>query len=424
MSANQAQNTSYPWWLKIILGIITFGLYFLLRKSNKKKSLKREWAEAILFAVIAATLIRTFLFEAFTIPTASMERSLLIGDFLFVSKLSYGPRVPNTPLSFPFVHHTMPITNSKSYLEWLKLPYMRLPGMGKVQRNDVVVFNYPMEEFRPVDKRENYIKRCVGIPDDVLEVKQGVLWVNGKKAECPKNLQLRYDIQTDGNPLNPEALRKLDVYELFESGQAPGTEYQAFMTGKAAEAIKGFGNVVSLKPHIEKDGQSYADPNIFPQSGNNVWNVDNFGPIEIPSKGKTVKLTLGNLPLYARLITVYEGHALSTDGGNIRIDGKPASEYKFQMNYFFMMGDNRHNSLDSRFWGFVPEDHVVGKAVFIWMSLNNYATNLFQKIRYNRVFSTINTDGSTTSWFFPVAGIGLGIYLIGRMRRKKKVAKG
>lgn len=423
MTASKAPKKSYPWWLKIILGIITFGLYFLLRKSENKKSLKREWAEAILFAVIAATLIRTFLFEAFTIPTASMERSLLIGDFLFVSKLSYGPRVPNTPLSFPFVHHTMPITNSKSYLEWIKLPYMRIPGMGNVQRNDVVVFNYPMEEFRPVDKRENYIKRCVGIPGDVLEVKEGVLWVNGKQAERPQNLQLRYDIQTDGNPLNPEALRKLDVYELFESGQAPGTEYQAFMTGKAAEAIKGFGNVTSIKPHIESGGQSYADPNIFPQSGNNTWNVDNFGPIEIPRKGKTVKLTLGNLPYYARLITVYEHHTLRTQGSSILIDGKPSAEYRFGMDYYFMMGDNRHNSLDSRFWGFVPEDHVVGKAVFVWMSLNNYATNLFQKIRYKRVFSTINPDGTTTSWFFPVVGLGLCIYLFGKYRRKKNVSK-
>jgi signal peptidase I len=423
MAVNPNQKSSYPWWLKIILGIITFGLYFLLRKSNEKKSPKREWAEAILFAVIAATLIRTFLFEAFTIPTASMERSLLIGDFLFVSKLSYGPRVPNTPLSFPFVHHTMPITNSKSYLEWLKLPYTRLPGLGNVKRNDVVVFNYPMEDFRPVDKRENYIKRCVGIPGDVLEVKEGILWVNGKKSESPKKLQLRYDIQTDGNPLNPEALQKLDVYEMFESGQAPGTDYQAFMTGSAAEAVKGFGNVVSIKAHIEKAGQSYADPNIFPQSGSNTWNVDNFGPIEIPTKGKTVKLTLGNLPLYARLITIYEKHSLRTDGATILIDGKPVSEYRFGMNYFFMMGDNRHNSLDSRFWGFVPEDHVVGKAVFIWMSLNNYATNIFQKIRYNRVFSTINADGTTTSWFFPIVGLGFGIFLIGRLRRRKKGSK-
>ena len=420
MANNSNESGKTPLWKVIILGIITFGLYFLFRKSDKKKSVFREWSDAILFAVIAATIIRTFFIEAFTIPTSSMEKSLLIGDFLFVSKVSYGARIPMTPLSFPFAHHTLPLTEkTPSYLEWIKFPYMRLPGLGKIKNNDIVVFNYPMEDFRPVDKQEHYIKRCVGIPGDKLEVKEGVLYINDQMAEKPEKMQHRHHVRTDGSGLDPQTLLEIDVTEggrLSDQG-----DFELTMTAENAEKVKAFANVVHVEPTIEKKSNVSGD--VFPQSNKFPWNVDNFGAITIPKEGETVQLNIDNLPMYRRIIEIYEGNKLEVNGDKISINGVESNSYTFKMNYFFMMGDNRHNSLDSRFWGFVPDDHIVGKAVFIWLSLDNNATSIFNKIRWERVCVGVNRDGITASYFLLVLlGIG-GMYGYSWYKNRKKPKK-
>lgn len=364
------------------------------KKPAAKKGFFREWFDAIIFAVVAATIIRLFLIEAYTIPTSSMEKSLLIGDFLFVSKVSYGPRLPNTPIAFPFAHHTMPLIGGKSYSEAVKLPYYRLPGLGRIENNDVVVFNYPMEDFRPVDKRENYIKRCVGIPGDTLEVREGVLFINGTQAEMPPKMQFSYNVKTDGSGFNPKVLRKLDI---TEGGRTSNDgDFALTMTDEAVAQVGKFNNVKNIEAAVARKGD-YAEY-IFPNSDMTMqsnkgrkffWNVDNFGPIWIPKKGETVKLTPELLPLYERAITLYEGNELRLEDGLVFINGVETTEYTFQMDYYFMMGDNRHNSADSRFWGFVPEDHIVGKAVFIWLSLDNAATSFAERVRWGRIFNII-----------------------------------
>jgi len=404
-------------FLFIFLCVITLGIFYLFHKSDKKKTPLREWGDAILFAVIAATFIRTFFIEAFTIPTSSMEKSLLIGDFLFVSKVSYGARVPMTPISFPFAHHTMPFTESvKSYSELIKLPYLRIPGFGKIKNNDVVVFNYPMEDFRPVDKQENYIKRCVGIPGDQLEVKQGLLYINNKMADMPERMQWKYHVQTDGSDFNPKTMMDMQITEGVKTSNMG--DYELTLTKENAEKLKSFSNVVHLEPMFDKPGV-YAEY-IFPFDPQRKWNVDNYGALTIPKAGEKVELNMANLPIYKRLIEVYEKNKLEIKDGVIYINNAVANSYTFKMDYYFMMGDNRHNSADSRFWGFVPEDHIVGKAVFVWLSLDNNSTSIFNKVRLSRVFTTIGNNGISTSYFLPVLIIGCGIYFFVRYRRKKK----
>ncbi len=351
-----------------------------------KKSPLREWIDAILFAVVAATIIRMFFIEAYTIPTSSMEKSLLIGDFLFVSKVNYGPRIPNTPLSFPFAHHTMPVLGTQSYLEWIKLPYYRLPGFQDVKNNDCVVFNYPMEDFRPVDKRENYIKRCIGIGGDTLTVVNGDVYLNGKLNWKSPGMQYNYNVKTDGTGFNQKVLQKFDITEGSQTSNFG--DYQLTLTKENAEKIKTFPNVQSIAVQMQPKGQ-YADY-IFPHDSTIPWNVDNFGPIYVPKKGGTITLDAKNMSIYRRAIQVYENNKVEVVNGKVFINDKEATTYTFKMNYYFMMGDNRHNSADCRFWGFVPEDHIVGKAVFVWLSLDANETNLFKKIRWSRLFSLIH----------------------------------
>lgn len=362
------------------------------KKEKKQKSEVRSWFDAILFAVIAATILRTFLIEAYTIPTSSMEKSLLVGDFLFVSKVSYGPRVPNTPIAFPLVHHTLPGTkNTPAYLDWVQWPYHRMKGLGDIERNDCVVFNYPTDDLqfpeRPVDKKENYIKRCVGLPGDVLEIKNTALHVNGAPQELTEDMkkQFSYHVRTDRTGLNPKILMRHDI---TEGGlvSAKG-DYVLHLTEESKTAVESFSNVKSVKPIIEKEGK--RDAKVFPHSEDYNWNIDNFGPLTIPAKGSSVTLNTKNLPFYQRIIEIYEGNVLAVDGDDIYINGELATDYTFQMNYYWMMGDNRHNSLDSRFWGFVPEDHIVGKALFIWMSWDKNGKGL-GKIRWDRLFNGID----------------------------------
>jgi signal peptidase I len=379
-----------------------------------RKTAAREWIDAAIFAIVAATLIRTFVFEAYTIPTGSMEKTLLINDFLFVSKLSYGPRIPNTPLAVPFVHHTVPVINTKSYSEAIKIPYRRWFA-SPVKRNDVVVFNFPAgdtlttewdsklpyydivrqmgrertwEEYhvttRPVDKRENYIKRCVGISGDTIEIKEGVLYVNNEKAFVSPSAATYYRVKTNNTVLDEDMLREAGVQLNQDDGDPDFkpmqmTDYLINLTEEELNIVKKIPGVTEVKRDIVNETGS-----IYPQdTALFKWTIDNFGKLWIPKKGATIPLTPQNIALYKRLIHVYENNSWEERDGKVLINGEPASSYTFKMNYFWMMGDNRHKSQDSRFWGFVPEDHVVGEAWLIWMSWDKGP-------RWKRLFRTIH----------------------------------
>jgi signal peptidase I len=361
------------------------------KKSKKKKSKTREWIDALIFAVIAATIIRTFVMEAYTIPTPSMEKSLLVGDFLFVSKMHYGARIPNTPLSFPFAHNTMPLIGGKSYLEWIKIPYLRIPGFEKIENNDIVVFNWPRDDdSRPVDKKENYIKRCIAIPGDSLEIRDGMVYINGAKNIEYPGQQMDYFVNTDGTAINERVLDELGI-DAGSPTNVPG-QFYFFLTEAQSESVKKLGNVKTVIPLIQSPGDipTIGDA-IFPADARHFpYNIDNFGPLVIPQKGTTVELSPANIALYHRIISQYEKHSLDiTKEGKIMIDGKESNAYTFAMNYYWMMGDNRHNSQDSRYWGFVPEDHIVGKAWFIWMSWDRNGS-FGSKIRWSRLFNSIH----------------------------------
>ncbi len=374
--------------------------------SKSKPSISREWTEAIVFAVIAATVIRTFFFEAFTIPTSSLEKSMMVGDYLFVSKVSFGAKIPNTPLSFPFAHHTLPFTEkTKSYLEWFKLPYFRLPGLGHVKNNDIVVFNYPDGDTvavyaqdqsyyqlvrengrdvvwdhgdiisRPVDKRENYVKRCVAIAGDTLTIKDQKVFINGKPAYVAETMQYTYKVKTDGSYFDNKTVEKFDITDPIRTWEdSTGMYYIVNLPNNKVEQFRKLGNVKSVEPIIEPAGE--YNSRIFPHKSTYKWNNDNFGPLYIPKKGVTITIDTANIVLYDRIIRIYEANTLDIQGDKIFINGKETKTYTFKMDYYFMMGDNRHNSADSRYWGYVPEDHVVGKPVFVWMSIKEDNKNI------------------------------------------------
>jgi len=352
-----------------------------------------QWGQALFFAVFTAVFIRALLFEDFTIPTPSMERTLLVGDNIFVSKLNYGARIPMTPFSFPFTSHTLPNTNFRSYWDGWELPYFRLPGFSSVKRGDVIVFNYPADTIdnRPVDKRENYIKRCQGIPGDTLSVVNAQVYVNSKAATNPPGEQMEYKYQLKDS-LNESIHDELKI-TLYPEHQYPA------MTAASAAIMKRYSAVKDFAPDIAPKGVS---EDVFPRSSTTIldpnldirvpdyhWNADNFGPIIIPKKGWTVKLDSMTFPLYERAIEVYEHNKLEVKGTEIFINGKKANAYTFKMNYYWVLGDNRHDSEDSRYWGFVPEDHISGKALFIYMSWDSDAP-LFKKIRWDRFLRGIN----------------------------------
>ena len=383
---------------------------------RQKKGPVREWLDAIVFAVVAATIIRTFLIEAYTIPTSSMEKSLLVGDFLFVSKISYGPKVPNTPIAFPFVHHTLPWSQTaKSYVDWISLPYYRFAGLGKVERNDAVVFNYPagdtlsdrfqsnvsyyslIREYgrervwndkrnfgniiaRPVDKRENYIKRCVGLPGDTIEIKESELFVNGRPSEAEGIIQHKYLVTTDGSAINPRILDRYNITEVRRANNPD--EFVFWISQEVADELARLANLKSISKMTEPAG--VWNPEVFPNSEFYPGNVDNFGPMLVPKAGTTVELNTTTLPLYERIIHAYEGKKVDVKDGKIFVDGIESDSYTFEMDYYWLMGDNRHNSADSRIWGFVPDDHIVGKAVFVWLSLDPNKGLFSGKVRFSK----------------------------------------
>ncbi len=418
------------------LTVCTAGLYFLyvgLNEKDKfigadaakkyKKSAAREWVDAGIFAVIAATLIRTFVFEAYVIPTPSMEKTLLVNDFLFVSKFSYGPRIPNTPIAMPFVHHTMPLFDIKSYVEWIHIPYTRWFA-APVKRNDVVVFNFPAGDtvinkegyqseqpyysvarmlgngdmnagrkiilgdpdsypliVRPVDKQENFIKRCVGIAGDTLQIKDQNIYIDGQATKLPDYSETNYIVTTGGQQLDETVMK--DEYDIdinngeeFQQTGVPN-RYAMLLTSVARDKMMKSGLAKNIIPYID------SNRSVYPYDAQYNWTPDNYGPIWIPKKGASITLTSLNYPFYERAIRDYEKNKLELLNGKIFINDKESNSYTFKMDYYWMMGDNRHQSLDSRFWGLVPEDHIVGEAWMIWMSWKNGVrwSRLFKKIK-------------------------------------------
>jgi len=386
---------------------VAIWVYYMFRYKYRKNVAGGEWIDAGMFAIIAATLIRTFFIEAYQIPTSSMEKSMLRGDFLFVSKMNYGARVPMTPISFPFVHQEMPVIGGKAYSEALKLPFYRLPGFQNIKNNDIVVFNYPYELItqnsfaHPTDKKTNYIKRCIGIPGDTLKIVNGKVYINGKATAVAVHGQSSYVVQLS-NTLSFKDYEKLNISEIDQTN-GEGS-YLMQLTKQNIIDLKNTPGVVSIQPVIDDYN---ATVNLPEYCKTNKWTVDNFGALYIPQKGSSIKLDSNTYSIYETAIRLYEENLdFRMLDGLFYIGTKQITEYTFKMNYYFMMGDNRHHSADSRFWGFVPEDHVVGKALFIWMSIepedNNtlfhrspegmkrYSKNIFSRIRWSRIFNSIH----------------------------------
>ncbi len=449
----------FLFWVKSWMGIIVipfiidnyttkFIPWGWWKKSNNTFFKKiMSWVDAIVFALVAVYFVHQFFFQNYVIPTSSLEKSLLVGDYLFVSKVNYGPRKPHTPLSMPLTQHTLP-TGGKSYSEAIQWDYERVQGLEEIERGDIVVFNYPagdvatsnpdvidfhalcyhygMSELgetmpidtastpeeiyrnykayydagleyikrnphifgeithRPVDRRENYVKRCLGLPGNTLEIKDRVVYIDGKPVEQPSNVQFSYKVEL--TQAIPEWMRRElgisveDLNLLYQTGQLP-------LTQESYEKLK---NNKRLVKSISIADNDYTQ-GIYPLNGNKGWTVDNYGPVWIPKRGESIKLDMDNIAVYERPIAIYEGNSLEIKDGKIFINGKESDSYTFKMDYYWMMGDNRHNSADSRCWGFVPEDHIVGKALFVWLSLDKDLGWFDGKIRWERLFRSVNS---------------------------------
>lgn len=421
----------------LVIGTLGFYIFYvnyaldvkyIENRSLKPRTATGEWVSSIAFAIIAATLVHTYFMQPYTIPTSSLEKSLLVGDFLFVSKFHYGARVPMTTVAAPMVHDTLPIIKRKSYLKYPQLPYLRLPALQKIKQNDIVVFSWPVdtvEQFfkkttrrirKPIDKKSNYVKRCVGIAGDSLEIRDGYVYINGKKNILPDRakLQFYYNVNTEGKQLSVNTLQ--NRYNVREGGRLQDGNYFLNLASDDAKRLKNNPMVKNLTRNITPKGKG---DNVFPNVSSLNWNKDNFGPIYIPEKDKTVALNLETLPFYKQIIVEYEKNKLEVKGNEILINGQTVTDYTFQQDYYWLMGDNRHNSEDSRYWGFVPFDHVVGKPVLIWMSWNTNGKGL-SKIRWERLFTTVGGSGKPTSFFFPFLGLMAIIYGYSVYRKKKK----
>jgi signal peptidase I len=484
--------------LDTFLGVVTLGFYtyyinytqdvqYIKDRSLKPTNATADTISSLLFAVIVATFVHGYFIQPFVIPSSSLEKSLLIGDFLFVSKQNYGARTPMTPIAAPMVHDSIPFVHTLSYLAKPQIPYFRFPGFEKIKNNDIVVFNWPRDTLfnmyitadkrydKPIDKKTNYVKRCVGIPGDSLEIKNGIVWINGKELILPERAKPQYNyniysskgvssellrevgstefmrcyevtiynneqsdalqkyaravekisddgkfkIYTDAYGIPDSAIRKysLSVQEIYQ------LNLTATLTFDAAKKLKDNKTAIDSLSRIIKEPES----TIFPCKEHdgllteNKWSGDNYGPIYIPEAGKTVALNLNTLPFYKIIISEYEKNKLKVVGNDIYINDKKATSYTFKQNYYWMMGDNRHNSLDARYFGYTPEDHIVGKPIFIWMSWDSSASGL-NKIRWERLFTTVNGEGQPQSYFKYFLGL-LALYFVGEYFWKKRKAK-
>jgi len=475
----------------MVFGVVTLGLYiayvnythettYHANRDLKAPNKTMDTLGSISFAVVVATLVHTYFIQPYTIPTSSLEKSLLVGDFLFVSKFHYGARTPMTPIAAPMVHDTLPVIKVKSYLEKPSLPYYRFPALQKIERNDIVVFNWPADTLyhmykaadkryeKPIDKKTNYVKRCTAIPGDKIEIKDGIIFINGKESILPERAKPQYmhKIYSKNGVSSPTLLEngsteftRKYITTIYNQNQAEalnpyvrgsiqnndGTvtvfteqkgipnnvisnnnititevndfEREANFTLENAENLRKKQIVDSVVRIIHKD----VEKSIFP--GNKDWNVDNLGPIYIPEAGKSVELNKETLPFYKKVIGEYEGNDLKVNGDEIRINGELAKSYTFKQDYYWMMGDNRHNSLDSRYWGFVPADHIVGKPIFIWMSIDGINDGIKNwSIRWDRLFTTVSGKGQPQS-YFQYFLIALAVYFGFDYFRKKKKKK-
>lgn len=432
-----------------ILVIVTLGFYifyvnyatdnkYIADRSLQPGSAAGEWISSILFAVIAATLVHTYVMQPFTIPTSSLEKTLLVGDYLFVSKFHYGARTPITSVAFPMVHDTIPGIGIKSYLNEPYIPYFRLPGFQNIERNDIVVFNWPVDTVRmfrdrsgirydkPIDKKSNYVKRAVGLPGDSLAIVEGRIFINGERLILPERARPQYSYSgvTKGQGFDPYMMYQMyDITDGFYYDPNTNQFFIQALSDEAYERLKNHPNVASIQREITPAGE--RDPGIFPNNNKVFWNRDNFGPIYIPKKGQTVEMDLQSFALYRQIIEQYEGlemgeeNVLSVNGTQVLLNGEPIDTYTFKQDYYWMMGDNRHNSEDSRFWGYVPENHVVGKPVFIWLSLDPNASG-FNKIRWDRMFTTVGGEGEPVSYFPYFIIILAGWFGYSFFRKKKK----
>lgn len=435
----------YNYWLLLGLPLI-FDIYISKvidwgawkRSDNRVLKTLADWADAIIFALIAVYFINLFIFQNYKIPSSSLEKTLLVGDYLFVSKLAYGPRVPNTPLAFPLTHHTLPVFNSKSYSDWPHWEYKRLKGLRTVQRDDIVVFNFPAGDtvalkaqnsdyhalvnyygweeintnksaygdivYRPVDRRENYVKRCIGLPGETIHIINNTVFIDEKELPLPKQAQFNYFVETHGQTFTEKQFRELDIskddrilvrdtrycqrlgIEPNETGNY-NPLYHFPLTQEAVAILKDRNWAKSI--HIEPPS---LGGDVYPYGNNFGWNRDNLGPLWIPKKGETIVLNKKNIEIYTRCIVNYEGNTLRAEGDKVYLNGNLANSYTFKYDYYYMMGDNRHNSADSRSWGFVPEDHIVGQPILIWMSMDKDRELFDGKIRWSRLFNFVKNQ--------------------------------
>ncbi len=481
-------NLMESWLVVLTLGFYIYYVNYALdvqyieERSLHPKTAMGEWVSSIVFAVVAATLVHTYFIQPYVIPTGSLEKTLRIGDFLFVSKFHYGARTPMTTVAAPMVHDTIPVLGIRSYLNKPQLPYFRLPGFKKIKRNEIVVFSWPADTVRvffkkekgvkkPIDKKSNYVKRCVGVPGDSLAVIDGYVYINEQQTVLPDRALPQYDFMaysqkgvsskllkelgvTDFNriyvtsQLNQNQFDQISQYLLGSRRGNSGnielitnhlgiptkairsaglslkeqTDRQRLLTitDDLAEKLKNNAAIDSVIKTIEPKGE--RGYNIFPQDNSYAWNNDNFGPIYLPEKGKTVPLNLEVLPVYKKIIKDYEGNTISVNGNQISINGDVTDTYTFKQDYYWMMGDNRDHSEDSRTWGFVPENHVVGTPIFIWMSIDNFKDGWRNwKIRWDRVFTTVHGNGEPISYFkyFLIALAGWFVFDFFRKRKKK-----